>query len=84
MEDLPILYAAHLSRNLRRSVHTMRAYRATAGRLLSFLRGHWGGGIARTDLAKVTPPDLRAFLAQRRAEALDRPSGARRASRGRV
>lgn len=83
MEDLPILYAAHLSRDLRRSIHTVRAYRATAVRLLSFLRGHWGGGIGRADLAKVTPADLRAFLAHRRGEGLSNASAARELSAAR-
>jgi integrase/recombinase XerC len=83
MDELPILYAAHLSRDRRRSVHTVRAYRATAVRLLAFLRGHWGEAIDRVALARVAAADLRAFLAQRRGDGLSNASAARELSAAR-
>ena len=77
MRDLPICYAQHLARDRRRSAHTVRAYQATAERLLAFLAQHWGEA---PDLAKVTAADLRAFLAARRAEGLGNASAARELS----
>lgn len=59
-------YAAHLTRDRRRSAHTVRAYQATAERLVAFLQGHWGEAIDRAALDRLTQADLRAFLAQRR------------------
>ena len=83
VEDLPTLYAAHLTRDRRRSVHTVRAYRATAVRLLGFLARHWGAAADRAALAAVSPADLRAFLAQRRGEGLSNASAARELSAAR-
>ncbi len=77
---LPLLYADHLSRDRRRSVHTVRAYQATAERLLAFLRLHWGGEVDRAALARVSAADLRAFLAARRTEGLENVSAARELS----
>ena len=70
-------YAAHLARDRRRSAHTVRAYQATAERLVTFLQRHWGGP---ADLSRVTAADLRAFLAQRRGEGLGNASAARELS----
>ena len=78
MTDLPLLYAQHLARDRRRSAHTVRAYGATAERLLTFLQAHWGG--PADDLGKVSAADLRAFLAARRAEGLGNASAARELS----
>lgn len=77
---LPLLYAQHLSRDRRRSAHTVRAYEATAIRLVAFLQSHWGGEATREALAKVTAADLRAFLAFRRSEGLSNTSAARELS----
>ena len=79
-EPLAADYAMHLVRDRRRSLHTARAYRATADRLIGFLRGHWGGDVARTALADVSAADLRAFLAMRRGEGLENASAARELS----
>jgi integrase/recombinase XerC len=73
-------YAAHLARDRRRSAHTVRAYQATAERLTRFLELHWGGPVARDDLARVTAADLRGYLAQRRGEGLGNASAARELS----
>ena len=80
MSDLPRLYADHLARDRRRSVHTVRAYEATATRLCGFLSQHWGDAIDRAALGKVTAADLRAFLAMRRTEGLGNASAARELS----
>ncbi|MCH4892935.1 MULTISPECIES: tyrosine recombinase XerC [unclassified Sphingomonas] len=77
---LPLAFAAHLSRDRRRSVHTVRAYQATAERLLAFLGGHWGAQVDAAALARVTPADLRAFLAARRGEGIGNLSAARELS----
>ena len=63
-------FAAHLARDRRRSVHTVRAYAATAERLVAFM-------------GSAEPPDLatlRAFLAARRADGLENASAARELS----
>ncbi|MCW3837367.1 tyrosine recombinase XerC [Sphingomonas canadensis] len=80
MEPLPLLYARHLARDRRRSAHTVRAYQATAERLIAFLQRHWGGAVAREALAGVSAADLRAFLAQRREDGLANVSAARELS----
>ena len=77
---LPLLYAEHLARDRRRSVHTVRAYEATAIRLMAFLQSHWGGPVTREALSGVTAADLRAFLAHRRNEGLGNASAARELS----
>ena len=63
-------FAAHLARDRRRSSHTVRAYTATAERLVEHL-----GGSALPDLSQ-----LRGFLAARRADGLCNASAARELS----
>ncbi|MDG5488209.1 tyrosine recombinase XerC [Sphingomonas sp. BGYR3] len=77
---LPLEYARHLTRDRRRSAHTVRAYQATAERLIAFLQGHWGGPVDRAALGGVNAADLRAFLAHRRADGLTNASAARELS----
>ncbi|MBB4100790.1 tyrosine recombinase XerC [Sphingomonas kyeonggiensis] len=77
---LPLLYAQHLARDRRRSAHTVRAYGATAERLVAFLQNHWGGAVTREGLAKTTATDLRAYLAHRRGQGLTNASAARELS----
>lgn len=55
-----------LAQDRRRSVHTVRAYIATAERLVAFLQEHQGGIVARNDLANLKTADIRSFLAERR------------------
>ncbi len=55
----------------------MRAYVATAERLVSFLQVHQGGP---ADLNKVGATDLRAFLASRRMDGIGNSSAARELS----
>ena len=81
MEPLSTEFGLHLARDRRRSEHTVRAYRATAARLVAFLAGHWGGTVDRAALARVAAGDLRAYLAHRRGDgALTNASAARELS----
>ena len=80
MQDLALAFAEHLRRDRRRSVHTIRAYQATADRLMGFLAAHWGGPVLPEALKQVSSADLRAFLAQRRGEGLGNGSAARELS----
>jgi integrase/recombinase XerC len=75
--DAIVAWRDHLHRDRRRSVHTVRAYEATAGRLVSFLRSHQGG---EPDLSRVEAADLRAFLASRRLDGIGNSSAARELS----
>ena len=58
----------------------MRAYVATACRLIDFLGSHLGQLVDGKALTALTPADLRAFLARRRAEGLGNASAARELS----
>ena len=75
-----MLWSDHLARDRRRSVHTCRAYRATAERLTAFLQAHWGERVDRAALARATSADLRAYLADRREHGLGNASAARELS----
>lgn len=77
---LAVQWSVYLARDRRRSEHTVRAYRATAARLIAFLGGHWGEEIDRAALARVSAADLRAFLAHRRGSGLGNASAARELS----
>lgn len=80
MTALPLEFGQHLSRDRRRSVHTVRAYEATAVRLAQFLGEHWGEEVDRAALGRVTAADLRAYLARRRGQGLGNASAARELS----
>ena len=70
----------HLSRERRRSEHTVRAYVATAHRLIAFLGPHLGRAVDGPDLLALKPSDLRAYLTSRRALGLSNASAARELS----
>ncbi|MBN8809564.1 MAG: tyrosine recombinase XerC [Sphingomonas sp.] len=80
MTDLPHLFAQHLARDRRRSAHTVRAYAATAARLVAFLGEHWGEAVDAAALARVSAIDLRAYLAHRRHAGIGNASAARELS----
>jgi integrase/recombinase XerC len=80
MAHLIAEYCSYLANNRRRSVHSVRAYVATAERLSAFLSEHLGAAIDRPELAKLTAADLRAFLAYRRGDGLTNRSTARELS----
>jgi integrase/recombinase XerC len=73
-------WRSHLADNRRRSLHTVRAYVATAERLVDFLGDHWGEAATDRRLASATAADLRAFLASRRGDGLTNRSTARELS----
>lgn len=66
-----------LAHGRRLSPHTLRAYTATAHRLLAFLGGHLGGPVTEQALGQLTQSDFRAFLAARRRDGLANVSVAR-------
>jgi integrase/recombinase XerC len=47
---------------------TLEAYRRDVGQFLDFLAGHLGGAPSLKQLAKITPADVRAFMAARRSD----------------
>ena len=73
-------WAAHLARDRRRSPHTIRAYVATAHRLIAFLGDHHGEDVTGKILHDIDAADLRSFLAHRRTEGLANRSTARELS----
>ncbi len=77
---LALAWADHMTRDRRRSPHTVRAYLATAHRLLNFLTPHLGGQVDEAALRALTAGDLRAFLGSRRAEGIGNASAARELS----
>lgn len=77
MNEVVAGFSDHLRRDRRRSAHTVRAYVATAERLLDFLRDHQGG---EPDLGALGLADLRAFLAARRGDGIGNASAARELS----
>ena len=73
--DLLEQWGTHLAAGRRRSPHTVRAYVATAARLLDAVEADgW------TALARLDSGDLRAQLARRRAEGIGNVSAARELS----
>ncbi|HEX8447594.1 MAG TPA: tyrosine recombinase XerC [Sphingomonas sp.] len=70
----------YLVADRRMSVHTARAYVAGAHRLIAFLGGYRGEAVDAAVLAALSPGDLRAFLAKRRAEGIGNASAARELS----
>jgi integrase/recombinase XerC len=78
---LVLAWRDHLTRDRRRSDHTVRAYVATAHRLVDFLGDHRGGPVTAEALTRLEPTDLRAFLtARRRDDDLGNSSAARELS----
>jgi integrase/recombinase XerC len=54
----------------RMSPKTLEAYARDAGQFLNFLAGHLGGAPSLKQLARLTPQDVRAFMAARRGDGL--------------
>ena len=73
-------WSSYLQHDRRRSAHTVRAYVATAHRLIHFLGRYRGEEIDVAALTSVNAADLRAFLADRRASGLGAASAARELS----
>jgi len=73
-------WQSHLAHERRRSVHTVRAYTATAERFCAFLESYRGGAVDAAGLARVDAADIRAFLSDRRGDGLTNASAARELS----
>ncbi len=73
-------WEAHLRRDRRRSEHTIRAYGATARRLVAFLGRHRAAAIDAGALATADAAELRAYLAARRGDGIGNASAARELS----
>jgi integrase/recombinase XerC len=73
-------WGGYLKHDRRRSPHTVRAYVATAHRLIQFLGRYRGEQIASDGLLDLSAADLRAFLADRRGQGLGASSSARELS----
>jgi len=78
--ELAARWSSYLEHDRRRSAHTVRAYVATAHRLIDFLGLYRGELIQPSALLDLGAADLRAFLAERRAEGLAAASAARELS----
>ena len=79
-QALAARWASYLQHDRRRSAHTVRAYVATAHRLIDFLGRYRGEEIEAGGLLGISAQDLRAFLADRRAQGLGASSAARELS----
>ncbi len=60
----------YLGAERRMSEKTLDAYRRDVTQFLAFLADHLGGAPALKGLAKLTPQDVRAFMAARRADGI--------------
>ena len=61
-------WLAYLGSERRMSPKTLEAYERDVGQFLGFLAGHLGGTPSLKTLAKLTPADVRAFMAARRSD----------------
>src|SRR5689334_9973238 len=58
----------HLGAERRMSAKTLDAYRRDVSQFLNFLTGHLGSAPTLKQLAKLSPVDIRAFMAARRGD----------------
>lgn len=70
-------WMSHLAGERRLADNTLAAYERDLRQFLAFLRAHLGGPATLADIAGLTPADLRAFLARRRADGVSGRSLAR-------
>ncbi len=63
-------WLSYLGAERRMSAKTLEAYARDVGQFLDFLAEHLGGAPSLKQLAKLTPADVRAFMAARRADGL--------------
>src|SRR4051812_41567823 len=63
-------WLGYLAAERRMSDKTVDAYQRDAGQFLGFLAEHLGGAPSLKQLAKLTPQDVRAFMAARRAHGI--------------
>jgi integrase/recombinase XerC len=62
-----VRWLAHIGDERRMSPKTLEAYQRDVQQFLSFLAEHLGDAPSLSELAKLTPADVRAFMAARRA-----------------
>jgi len=65
-----VRWLAHLGSEKRMSGKTVEAYQRDARQFLVFLTEHLGGQPSLAKLAKLTPADVRAFMAARRGDGI--------------
>jgi integrase/recombinase XerC len=63
-------WLTHLGAERRYSEKTLEAYRRDVAQFLDFLTEHLGGRPSLKELTALTPADVRAFLAKRRADGI--------------
>lgn len=63
-------WLAHLSDERRMSGKTLEAYGRDLQQFLAFMAEHRGGAPSLADLAKLTPAEVRAFMAARRSDGI--------------
>jgi integrase/recombinase XerC len=63
-------WLGYLGAERRMSPKTLEAYQRDVGQFLDFLAGHLGGAPTLRQLAKLSPADVRAFMAARRGDGL--------------
>ncbi len=80
LHPLVIGWADKLRLQQRRSVHTLRAYTATAQRMCDFLAEYRGERVDAAVLHGLSAADIRAFLAARRGEGIGNASASRELS----
>jgi integrase/recombinase XerC len=61
-------WLSYLGAERRMSAKTVEAYRRDVSQFLAFLTEHLGGAPSLKQLAKLTPADVRAFMAARRSD----------------
>ena len=66
-------WLGYLGAEKRMSGKTLEAYARDVGQFLDFLNRHLGGPPSLKALAKLTPADVRAFMAARRSEGPEQP-----------
>jgi integrase/recombinase XerC len=64
-------WLAHLGAERRMSGRTLEAYERDARQFLTFMADHLGGQPSLSDLARLSPQDVRAFMAARRASGVN-------------
>jgi integrase/recombinase XerC len=63
-------WLGYLGNERRMSPKTLEAYARDVGQFLDFMAGHLGGAPSLKQLAKLSPADVRAFMAARRSDGL--------------
>jgi integrase/recombinase XerC len=65
-----VRWLTHLGAERRMSAKTVEAYRRDALQFLEFLSGHLGGRVTLAALSRISPQDVRAFMAARRGDGI--------------